>query len=317
MDLIYFGSGEFGLPTLQALAGRHTLRAIVTQPDRPAGRGGRLTPTPVAQWAAANLSGTPILRPQRINDPEVARQIQDIPADAQVVIAYGQKLGQGLLATPPARFAINLHGSLLPRWRGAAPVNAAILAGDRQTGNSVITLAERMDAGLILAQSCRDLPPDLTAGDLHDLLAADGPELVLSVLRAFEEGTLTPRPQDESQATRAPKLSRADGWIDFEQEAELCRRRIHGLTPWPGVAASFRGQMLKVTRVQVAGSAPEQLGGTGTILDADTGLVSCGGGTVLQIVEVHPPGKRRMSWADFVHGHRVAAGEVLGSTGLG
>jgi methionyl-tRNA formyltransferase len=318
MDVIYFGSGAFGLPTLRVLAARHRLVAIVTQPDRPAGRGARLTPTPIAQWVDANLTGVPILKPENVNAAEVAGRLRGAHAAAPafIVIAFGQKLGPELLE---GRFAINLHGSLLPRWRGAAPINAAILAGDPETGNSVITLADRMDAGLILAQSRRALPPQLTAGELHDLLSEDGPELVLSVLEAFEQGSLTPRPQEESLATRAPKLSRADGWIDFHQHAGLCRRRIHGLTPWPGVSAQLRGQSLKITRVEV----PEASAGAhaddllpGTILDADTGLVACGQGTSLQILEIHPPGRRNMTWAEFVHGHRVAQGEVLESTGI-
>src|SRR5262249_39683557 len=138
--------------------------------------------------------------------------------------------------------------SLLPRWRGAAPINAAILAGDARTGNSVITLADRMDAGLVLAQTRREIGPELTAGDLHDLLAADGPALVSSVLDAKAGGAAGGKPQDESQITIAPKLSKSAGWIDFNADTESCRRRIHGLTPWPGVTVRFREQPLKLLR---------------------------------------------------------------------
>lgn len=304
MDLFFFGSGAFGLPTLESLARHHTIRMIVSQPDRPAGRGSRLTPTPIADWASRHLPRAAILKPERVNDPDIVSQIRSIPVDAMIVIAFGQKLGPQLL---DRRFAINLHGSLLPRWRGAAPVNAAILAGDTETGNSVITLADRMDAGLILAQSRRDLPPHLTAGELHDLLASDGPELIETVLRAHASGSLAPRPQDESLATRAPKLSRSDGWVDFTDTAENCRRRIHGLTPWPGVTVHLRGTPLKITRVQVADPLPEQP--PGTIVDIASGLTACGSSTSLRILEVHPAGRRNMPWSDFVRGHPIAAGD--------
>jgi methionyl-tRNA formyltransferase len=321
MNLVYFGSGAFGLPTLKKLAKMHTIRALVTQPDRPAGRRGLSTPTPVAQWANADLPDVPVYKPERLNrEVELIEQLRSIASGAFVVIAYGQKLGPALLE---GRFAINLHGSLLPRWRGAAPINAALLAGDTNVGNTVITLADRMDAGLILAQSRRDLSrpsgdPEasgrwpLHCGDLHDLLAEDGPDLVVHVLDAFSRGTLTPRPQDESLVTLAPKLSRADDWLDFPQGAEACRRRILGLTPWPGVTAKFRGQDVKLTRADVASNALNRAEQTaGTILDPASGLIACGDGPPLQILEVHPAGKRPMPWADFARGQRIVAGEHL------
>jgi methionyl-tRNA formyltransferase len=179
MRIVFLGSGAFGLPTLQHLAARHTVVGVVTQPDKPAGRGSKLTPTPIGAWAAEHLPGTPLIKPEKINTPEVRDLVRSWECDAWVVIAFGQKLGPTLLAD---RFAINLHASLLPRWRGAAPINHAILAGDTVTGNSVITLADRMDAGLVLGQSRRPIEPAQTTGELHDLLATDGPALVEQVL---------------------------------------------------------------------------------------------------------------------------------------
>ena len=303
MDLIFLGSGAFGLPTLAALAQRHAIRAVVTQPDRPAGRGGHVSPTPIAAWATEHLRGVPIFKPQRI------AELDPLPPHPLVVIAFGQKLPRSLLA---ARFALNLHASLLPRWRGAAPINAAILAGDRETGNSVITLADRMDAGLILGQSRRDISPTVTAGELHDQLAADGPELVLRVLDEQAAGTLLAQPQDESLVTLAPKLSKADGRVDFAQPAEACRNRIHGLPPGPGVTARLGEVDLKLCRAQAAEPASQELE-PGTLADASAGLVACGGRTLLHLLEVHPAGRRRMSWADFVLGHRPPSGTRLTS----
>jgi len=304
MKLVFFGSGAFGLPTLQHLARTHTIAAIITQPDRPAGRGGGLTPTPIAQWADANAS-CPVIKPEKVNT--IAADIRSHNADAWVVIAFGQKLGKALLDN---QFAINLHASLLPRWRGAAPINAAILAGDAITGNSVITLADRMDAGEVLGQSRREINPLNTAGELHDLLAADGPALVERVLSDFARGTLSPSRQDESRVTIAPKLSKADGWIAFTEDSTSCCRRVHGLTPWPGVTAMFRDAPVKLTRVQVVGSIP--VGAPGTIFDVDQGLVACRDSTI-KVLEVHPAGKKPMPWSDFARGQRITVGEQLRS----
>jgi len=309
MDLVFFGSGAFGLPTLERLAARHRVRGIVTQPDRPAGRGGRLTPTPIGAWAATHAPAVPLLKPGSVNVLSVCEAIRAFPADAWVVIAFGQKLGRALLED---RFAINLHASLLPRWRGAAPINAAVLAGDAETGNSVITLADRMDAGAVLGQSRRPLDPALTAGELHDLLAADGPDLVEAVLRAHAEGTLAPRPQDEALVTLAPKLTKADGWVDLAQSADACRRRIHGLTPWPGVAATLSDRPLRLLRVEPVPAGSEQ-SAVGTIVDPVHGIVACGGGTALRLLTVQPAGGRAMPWADFARGHRVESGAMLTS----
>ena len=305
MDIVFLGSGEFGLPTLRHLASEHSVHAVVTQPDRPAGRGGQLTPTPIAAWAEEHLPGVPVLKPGRINEPEVVDRVRAFPADAWVVIAFGQKLGRELAAD---RFAINLHASLLPRWRGAAPIHAAILAGDALTGNSVITLADRMDAGLVLGRSERVVERGQTAGELHDLLAADGPELVERVLSEHRAGSLRPQTQDEAMVTIAPKLSRADGWIDFSASAEDCQSRVHGLTPWPGVTVSFRDAPLKLLRVRLV-DGPSPGAEPGTVIDGESGHVACGSGTVLELAEVQPPGKRAMSWADFSRGRVVKAGE--------
>ncbi len=310
MDVIFFGSGAFGLPTLQALSREHRITCIVTQPDKPAGRGGTLTPTPIGAWVAANLPSVPLLKPENVNEPGVLATIRHTSAGAWVVIAFGQKLSQALLAD---RFAINLHASLLPRWRGAAPINWAILAGDKETGNSVITLADKMDAGLVLGQSKRTIDPALTIGELHDLLSADGPALVMDVLARHSAGTLSPQTQDPARVTLARKLSRADGFVDFAQSAEECRRRVHGLTPWPGVAAMFRGQAIKILRVgvnAVSHNAQEtHVAESGTILDPARGLIACGTGTVLALIEVQPPGKKAMGWQDYARGARVSAGE--------
>lgn len=311
MNLLFFGSGAFGLPTLARLAHLHTVRAIISQPDRPAGRGGIPAPTPIGAWAAQSLPGIPIFKPERVNDPSVIHQLREFARpDAQtafIVIAFGQKLPPALL---DGVFAINLHASLLPRWRGAAPINWAILAGDERTGNSVITLAERMDAGLVLGQSARPIDPSLTAGELHDLLASEGSALVEHTLQQHRGNTLNPQSQDERLVTLAKKLMKPDGWVDFSDTAPACRGRIHGLNPWPGVTVMLQDAPLKLLRVEPAGASSEGEP-SGRLLRAAGGVVSCGHGTALRLLEVQAPGKRAMPWAEFVRGRRFRDGEEI------
>lgn len=314
MRIVFFGAGAFGVPTLASLSKSHSVVGVVTQPDKPAGRGGEVTPTPIGTWAAENLPGVPLMKVASCNDEATAECIKALgdAATAWVVIAFGQKLGKTLLAD---RFAINLHASLLPRWRGAAPINWALLEGDEVAGNSVITLADTMDAGLVLGQSTRPVGPLMTTGDLHDVLADDGPALVERVLAEHEGGTLKPVVQDEMSVTQAPKLSKADGWVDFARAADVCRRRINGLAPWPGVTVRFRGDGLKVLRAEtISLNTPGGAEGgppAGTILDAGEGFVLCGNGGVLRVLEVQAAGKKAMPWKDFANGQRVKAEEVL------
>lgn len=316
MKLVYFGSGAFGLPTLEALAHEHRVVCVVTQPDRPAGRGGKLTPTPIGAYAAERLPEVPLLKPEKVNATEIVSQVRGCGADAWVVIAFGQKLGKALL---DGVFAINLHASLLPRWRGAAPINAAILGGDAESGNSVITLADRMDAGLVLGQSRRPIVDTQTAGELHDLLASDGPSLVLDVLARHRSGSLEPIVQDETLVTLAKKLSKDDGVLDFSRPADASVRTIHGLTPWPGVAVRIEGvdtdvKLLRVgTLVPSAASCTKFSGPPGTLVDTDEGVIACTGGTGLRLLHVQPAGKRPMSWQDFMRGRAVKPGALVRS----
>ena len=318
LKIVFFGSGAFGLPTLRALAERHELLAVVTQPDRPAGRKQRLTPTPIGEWAAAEIPKIPLLKPEDASSSEWIDRIRSFDTGIAserrggwVVIAFGQKLSPSLLAD---RFAINLHASLLPRWRGAAPINRAVLAGDRETGNSVITLAERMDAGLVLGQSRRPIEPTRTAGELHDLLADDGPELIERVLSDYAADALNPVVQDEAAVTIARKLSKEQGFIDLASvSADEARRTIHALNPWPGVTVRFRGEALKLLR---AGS--EQPGGgsePGTLIDPTSGTVACADNTALDLIEVQPAGKKPMAWQAFANGAKPVTGELLEAMG--
>jgi len=306
MDVVFLGSGAFGVPTLERLAREYTIAGIVTQPDRRAGRGGKLTPTPIGAWASEHLPDVPVLKPENINTPDARDAVRSLPADAWVVIAYGQYLGAKLLED---RFAINLHASLLPRWRGAAPINAAILAGDRVTGNSIITIAREMDAGDVLAQSKRSIEPDMTAAMLHDALASDGPDLVCRVLEEHANGRVVYSPQDPSRVTIAPKMTKADGVVDFDHPARLVASRINGLNPWPSVTVGFREETIKINRAKPAEPGSEEQ--PGTIISADEGLIACGDGDTVQLLQVQPPGRRSMDWKAFANGRSVESGERL------
>ncbi|MDP7029735.1 MAG: methionyl-tRNA formyltransferase [Phycisphaerales bacterium] len=289
MDLVFFGSGAFGIPVLEDLAAHHAVRLVVSQPDRPAGRNRTLRPTPVS--ALAEARGLPLLRTEDANAQ--SDRIRDVPA-VWVVIAFGQKLSPELLRD---RFAVNLHASLLPRWRGAAPIHHAVMAGDKTTGVSVITLADRMDAGDVLARSAIDIGPTDTTGDLHDRLASLGPAVINRVLDAHASGSLRPEAQDERLAVAAPKLDRRIGRIDPTMTADEARCRINGCSPWPGCDALLGGDAVRLLRAgpHPAASAPGVLTSEGVLGCADGGI---------QLLEVQRPGGRPAPFAEWARGCR-------------
>ncbi len=311
MHILFFGSGGFGLPTLQRLVRDHEVCAVVSQPDRPAGRRRTLTPTPVAAWAEGQ--GLTVLKSDDVNSPEFVEQIRSYEADASVVIAFGQKLGEPLIAAM-GRLAVNLHGSLLPKYRGAAPIHRALMNGEAVTGVSVIGLAQRMDAGPIYGCSALAVDPDETTGELHDRLAMLGPEAVARVLEGLEQNTLSPTEQDEAAATSAPKLKKADGTVGFDQSPARVRGVVHGLSPWPGCRVVWRSahhggkSTLLLRRVAEVEDPEPTTCVPGTVLHDLS--VACGEGAV-RLVEVQLPGGKPMTFDAFVAGHRLAHGDSL------
>lgn len=292
MRLVFLGSGAFGLPTLESLLARHEVVAVVSQPDKPAGRGKAMTPTPIAARAAE--LGIPVLKPADVNEAAVREAVRGYGADAWVVIAFGQKLSRELL---DGVFAINLHGSLLPAYRGAAPIQRAVMDGCAETGVSVISLAERMDAGLVYATASRPIGATETSDEVHDALALLGPAVVDEVLARRAAGTLVGETQDESRATRARKLSKAEATVDLAAvDADAARARINGLNSWPGCTVSLGDLAVKLLRV----SACAGPGGEPAVLGAD-GVVSARSGAI-RILEIQPVGGRAMSIAEFLNG---------------
>ena len=315
LRVVYLGSGAFGLPTLKHLCQQHDVAAVVTQPDRPAGRKRRMTPTQVAVWAQD--AGLSVIKSGDVNCQDVVDRISQTDADAAVVVAFGQKLGPSVIAAL-GRLVVNLHGSLLPRYRGAAPVNWAVINGEDETGVSVISLAEQMDAGQVYAQATTTISPMSTAGELHECLASLGPQTIEQVLTQFKAGTLKGVQQDDSLASRAPKLSRADGWVDFHADALTIQRRIHGLAPWPGVKVIWRrasGEENELALLRVdAEPGHSHDAEPGTILPGNLVAVGAPGDQgAVRLLEIQPPGKRAMTIRQFAAGHSIKPGDSLTS----
>ncbi|OGO14473.1 MAG: methionyl-tRNA formyltransferase [Chloroflexi bacterium RBG_13_68_17] len=306
--IVFMGSPDFALPSLQAMAGAHELVGVVTQPDRPAGRGRELRPPPV-KLAAAQL-GLPVLQPPRISAPEAMEQLHAWAPDLIIVAAFGQILRPTLLALPH-HGCINVHASLLPRWRGAAPVPAAILNGDPATGISIMRMDAGVDTGPILAQEQIAILPGDTTGSLLPRLAQLGARLLASTLPDYLAGRHAPRRQDDSQATVAPVIHKSDGALDLNHPAEALERRVRAFDPWPGSFVYWGARRLAVRRVRVApaGDAPP---GRATVVD---GLPAAGTGHGLLVFEIlQPEGREAMKGQDFLRGARGFAGSLLTKT---
>jgi methionyl-tRNA formyltransferase len=316
MKIVFLGSGEFGIGCLDAMAASsHSLEFIVTQPPNPAGRGRKPSPTPVARWAKAN--SIPFVEADNVNTAEMVERIAGYKPDLIVVIAFGQKISNELINLP-SKGAINVHASLLPKYRGAAPINWVIINGEKQTGISIITLAEKMDAGQILSQSQTEISPDETAGRLHDRLAKMASPLLIETIEQIADGTAVYTEQDHSKATLAPKLKKADGFLDFNEPAEVLERKIRGFWPWPGASANYiskkTGKSIRVNIVMAEIVWTENLQDlhAGT-LDENLNVIC--GCHALTIMKIKPAGSALMDFRDFVNGRQTQPGDMFKKIG--
>jgi len=308
MDLVFCGTPQFAVPTLQALVDAgHLVRLVVTQPDRPSGRGMELAAPPVKQLAQE--LGLAIAQPEKIkNNAEFRAQLEAIAPRAIIVVGYGRIIPQWMRELPPLG-NLNLHASLLPQYRGAAPVQWAIANGETVTGNTTMRIDAGLDTGDILLQQEEPIAPGDTSLTLAPRLSQKGAALMVESLRALEAGTVTPRPQEDSKATLAPILTKEDGRIEFHRTAQEIYNRLRGFQPWPGAFTTFRGKNLNVWEAKPAGASnlsPGELKVEGERL-----LVGCGKNTALELITVQPEGKKRMSARDFVNGHQPKAKETL------
>ncbi len=304
----FFGSPDFAVPTLAALIeGPYRPCVVVTQPDRPSGRGRSTRPPPVK--VAAQAAGIDVLQPARLRDPAAMSALAAYAPDLQVIAAYGQILRPNVLALP--RFGtLNVHASLLPRWRGASPVTAAILAGDAQTGATIMLVDAGEDTGDILTSRVEPIRPDDDAGRLSDRLAALGAALLLETIPAWLSGDIAPRPQDASLATRAPRLRKAQGRIDWARPAAEIERQVRAFSPWPGATTRLRARDLRVWRARAdagsAGAAPGTVVAVGETIDIATGA------GLLRVERLQRSGKQALDARAFANGEPDLPGQRLG-----
>ncbi|MDD2680444.1 MAG: methionyl-tRNA formyltransferase [Candidatus Omnitrophica bacterium] len=312
MKIVFFGSSHFALPALEALLkSPYEVCCVVTQPDKKKGRHLRLAATDVK--GVAQKAGLDIFQPKDVNAPESVKYISRFNPDLLVVVAYGQILSREVLAIPKI-FALNLHASLLPKYRGAAPINWAIIRGERITGITVIQLSERMDAGPMLMQIEISIGQTDDALILEDKLRLLGAELLLEALKEIKNKTYKLTSQDEQKVIMAPKLKKGDGCINWDKPALEIFNLIRGSLPWPGAFTYYKGKLLKIHKAESGPPVSQKpLPRGGVVLSADkNGLRIMADGSSLLIKELQPEGKRKMSAVEFIAGHKIKAGDIFG-----
>ena len=310
MNLVFLGTPSFAVPTLERIvsAGHHVL-AVFTQPDRPKGRGGQLAAPPVKQ--AALRLGLPVHQPERVRRPDVVEQLKQVHPDAMVIVGYGQIIPQSIIDIPKYGI-INLHASLLPKYRGAAPIQWAVANGEKRTGITTMRIDAGLDTGDMLLKWETGIGPEENALELGERMAIAGAELLVQTLQGMEAGTIRPQPQDHSLASLAPILKKEDGLIDWNWPAEKIHNRIRGFLPWPGAYSYFRDQGFHIWRARVAEEPCAGYPGRLRPIQKRL-LIDCGEGTALEAIEVQLEGRKRMPAGAFLAGHRLNENEALGS----
>jgi methionyl-tRNA formyltransferase len=312
MVVVFFGTPQFAVPTLRRLLdSTHSVAGVITQPDRPRGRGQKITHAPVK--ALALERGIPVYQPDRLKPPEVADTLRAWQADLGVVAAYGRIIPEHLL-TIPRLGMINVHASLLPKYRGAAPVHRAVINGDSQTGVTIMRVVKELDAGGMFAKVTRPIRPDETSDVVETALSEMGAELLVTVVEQLVSGTAREEPQDDAQATYASRLTKEEGLIDWTRSASEIHNRIRGLYPWPHAYTFVKATRLIVLRSEVA-TAGVTAASPGTILRVTSEAIHVATGDgELAMLDVQPEGRRAMRAHDFLLGHRLAAGETFANS---
>jgi methionyl-tRNA formyltransferase len=298
------GTPDFAVPTLRALIEHHTVIGVVTQPDRPAGRNRQLQQSPVKQLALA--TGIPVFQPEKLRRPEAIEELKQWSPDVYVVAAFGQILPQAVLDIPP-HGSINVHASLLPRWRGAAPIQAAIRAGDAKSGITVMKMDAGLDTGPILSQRAIPLAPDETGQSLHDKLAILGSELLIETLPGYFNGEIIPQPQDDSLATHAPTIKKEEGLIDWTRSAAEIERLVRAFTPWPSTYTLWNDQQLKI----LSGTAGPGQAPSGKVMPALNGIAIGTGDGLFYPTRLQLPGGKPLAIGDFIRGHATLSNAQL------
>lgn len=311
MKILFMGTPDFAVPTLKALwdAG-HELCGVFTQPDRPKNRGMKLQASPVKEYAISRA--IPVFQPAKMRDGTAMEYLRERKPELIVVAAYGRILPEDILEFPP-RGCINVHSSLLPKYRGAAPINWAILNGEAETGVTIMHMAPELDAGDIIAQAAITIGANETAPELFDRLAVLGGQLLVGTVEELSAGIAKRRPQDHGAATYAPMLSRELSAMDWKRPARALHNQVRGLLPWPAAITEFGGNRCKVFATEITERTTDAV--PGTVLEAGKNgiFVACGEGTVLRVCELQPDGGKRMKAADYLRGHPIPTGEDSGS----
>lgn len=303
--IVFMGTPDFAVPTLNALIDHHDVTGVVTQPDRPAGRGGKVRHSPIKQVALDH--GIPVFQPAKIRKSDAIDNLRQFEADAYVVAAFGQILPQTVLDIPEYG-SINVHASLLPRWRGAAPIHAAIRAGDHETGVTIMKMDAGLDTGPMLKARAIPIAPDETGQSLHDKLAALGGDLLIETLGGYFSGAIQPQPQPEDGVTYAPQIKKEEGEIDWAQDAVSIERLVRAFTPWPGTFTAFDGKMLKIH----AGEAGSGDLTPGKVAQEGERVAIGTGDGVYYPMELQLAGKKSLPIDDFVRGRQDFIGAMLG-----
>ena len=312
MRLVFLGTPAFAVPTLERVVeAGHEVLAVVTQPDRPRGRGQTPAPPPVKQ--AALRLGLPVYQPERVRRPEAVERLRELSAEAMVVVGYGQIIPQAVIDLAPLGI-VNVHGSLLPRYRGAGPIQWAILNGETRTGVTTMQIDAGLDTGDMLLKAETEIGADENSIELGGRLAAMGARLLVKTLEGLSAGTIVPEKQDAAQASWARLLKKPDGLIDWTRDAAAIHNQVRGLQPWPGAYTTFRGQWLHVWKSRVEGATMPSVPGTAHRM-AHRLVVACGSDW-LELLDVQMEGRKRLAAADFANGQRLADNEVLGGERL-
>lgn len=310
MRILFMGTPDFSVPVLQQLIDDHyTIVAVVTQPDRPKGRKKVLTPPPVKQCAMEH--DIPVLQPKRVRNPEAIQQILDCQPDLVVTAAYGQILPQEILDIPPLG-CINVHASLLPEYRGGAPIHQAIIDGKKETGVTIMYMVKQLDAGDILTQVKIPIGESDNVGTLHNKLSYAGAKLLSETIPKLEKGEITPTPQDEGRVTFAPTISREDEKIDWHSDGEAIYNKVRGLNPFPGAYTMLQGNVLKLWQTEKVHETSNDQPGTITAVLEDGFIVKTGDSHAIKIKECQPSGKRKMAAEQFLRGTTLEPGMILG-----
>ncbi len=308
MRIVFMGTPEFAVPALErlVLAG-HDVPLVLTQPDRPKGRGGRLAPSPIKE--AALRLGLALYQPERVRRPEVVELLRALDSDAMVVVGYGQIIPQSIIDLPQHGI-INVHGSLLPQYRGAAPVQWAVANGDKITGVTTMRINAGLDTGDMLMKFETPIGPEENAVELGARLSVAGADLLVETLTALDAGTVRPIPQDDAEATLAAILKKEDGLVDWNAPATVIANRARGFLPWPGAWTWFRGQVFHIWKARAADPGEGVCGAL--LVERKRLLVQCGGGTRLELIEVQQEGRKRMGAEAFLNGLHSGDNDILG-----